>query len=109
VELGGVVALHAPFFTEGAHAALSSAVRQEIRVRSGRDDTSVWVFRVCYGKFGRAEGRTADPSTSLGMTKGRGVPPVEIGLWIRGTAGPSAPVGMTKGRAAPSVEIGLWI
>jgi hypothetical protein len=27
---------------KGAHAALSSAAWQEIRVRSGRDDNSVW-------------------------------------------------------------------
>jgi hypothetical protein len=110
-------------------------------LRSGRDDNSVWALRVCYGEFGRAEGRTADPSASLGMTKGTAAPSVEIGLWMRGTAGPSAPLrsgrddnsvwvlrvcygefgraegrtadpsaslGMTKGRAAPSVEVGLW-
>jgi hypothetical protein len=39
-------------------------------LRSGRDDTSVSGLGVCYGEFGRAEGRTADPSTTLGMTKG---------------------------------------
>jgi hypothetical protein len=31
-----------PSLRKGAHAALSSAAWQEIRVRSGRDDTSVW-------------------------------------------------------------------
>jgi hypothetical protein len=37
---------HAPFLKEkGAHAALSSAAWQEIRVRSGRDDTSVGLLR----------------------------------------------------------------
>jgi hypothetical protein len=109
-------------------------------LRSGRDDTSVWVLRVCHGEFGRAEGRTADPSTSLpriscgswwrcrtscafplqkgahaalsseawqeirvGMTKGRGVPPVEIGLWIRGTAGPST--SLRSGRDDTSVWV----
>src|SRR6202041_185599 len=29
---------------KGAYAALSSAAWQEIRVRSGRDDTSIWVL-----------------------------------------------------------------
>jgi hypothetical protein len=48
-------------------------------LRSGRDDTSVWTLRVCYGGFGKAEGRTADPSAPLGMTKGRVTPSVEIG------------------------------
>jgi hypothetical protein len=38
--------------------------------RDRRDDTSVSGLGVCYGEFGRAEGRTADPSTTLGMTKG---------------------------------------
>jgi hypothetical protein len=45
---------------------------------------------VCYGGFGRAEGRTADPSASLGMTKGWATASGEIGLWMGGTAGPSA-------------------
>ena len=31
-----------PSLRKGAHVALSSAAWQEIRVRSGRDDTSVW-------------------------------------------------------------------
>jgi hypothetical protein len=31
-----------PSLRKGAYAALSSAAWQEIRVRSGRDDTSVW-------------------------------------------------------------------
>jgi hypothetical protein len=40
VDLGGVGELYAPFLKEkGAHAALSSAAWQEIRVRFGRDDT----------------------------------------------------------------------
>ena len=38
VELGGVAELHAAFFTKAAHAAMSSAAWQEIRVRFGRDD-----------------------------------------------------------------------
>jgi hypothetical protein len=36
VELGGVVVLLAPFFTEGRTRGLASAAWQEIRVRSGR-------------------------------------------------------------------------
>ena len=41
--------------------------------RDRRDDTSVSGLGVCYGEFGRAEGRTADPSTALrsGPTAGR--------------------------------------
>jgi hypothetical protein len=31
-----------PSLRKGAYAALSSAVWQEIRVRSGRDDSFVW-------------------------------------------------------------------
>jgi hypothetical protein len=46
-------------------------------------------------EFGKSAGRTADPSASLGMTKGSAVLSGETGLWMRGTAGPSAPVGMT--------------
>jgi hypothetical protein len=79
---------------KGAHAALSNAAWQEIRVRfgrddkgegsssirsrivdgrtagpsttlrSGRDDNSVWVLKAWYGEFGRAEGRTTGPSAS---------------------------------------------
>jgi hypothetical protein len=41
VELGGVVARHAPFLRKGANTALSSVAWQEIRLRFGRDDTSV--------------------------------------------------------------------
>jgi hypothetical protein len=44
---------------------------------------------VCNGEFGRADGRTTDPSTTLGMTKGGVAFSVEIGLRMRGTAGPS--------------------
>jgi len=54
--------------TKAAHVVLSSAARQEIRVRSGRDDNSVAggdpVFPV------KVRG-TADLSASLGMTKER--------------------------------------
>jgi hypothetical protein len=42
VELGGVDALHAPFFTEVRTRGLVQRSMQEIRVRFGRDDTSVW-------------------------------------------------------------------
>ena len=38
VELGGFVALHAPFFTEGRTRGLVGDAWQEIRVRFGRDD-----------------------------------------------------------------------
>ena len=47
--------------------------------RDRRDDTSVSGLGVCYGEFGRAEGRTADPSTTLGMTKGRAA--LSLRLW----------------------------
>jgi hypothetical protein len=57
-------------------------------LRFGRDDNSVWVLRFDTGKFGRAEGRTADPSASLGMTKGRAVLSVDIGEWLREQEGP---------------------
>jgi hypothetical protein len=53
---------------KAAHAVVSSAAWQEIRVRSGRDDNSV------AGRdsvFPRKVRGTADPSASLGMTKGR--------------------------------------
>jgi hypothetical protein len=64
-------------------------------LRSGRDDTSAWVLRVCYGEFGRAEGRTADPSASLGMTQGKNVP---------GTRGLVAGRGVLRG----GWGIGAW-
>jgi hypothetical protein len=35
-----------PSLRKGAHVALSSAAWQEIRVRFGRDDTSVWDWDV---------------------------------------------------------------
>jgi hypothetical protein len=35
-----------PYLRKGAYADLSSAAWQEIRVRSGRDDNSVWVWGV---------------------------------------------------------------
>jgi hypothetical protein len=80
-----------PSLRKGAHAALSSAAWQEIRVRSGRDDkgeggalkedwlvaertagpstsvgmTLLFGVEVCKGRFGKSEGRTADPSTTL--------------------------------------------
>jgi hypothetical protein len=41
VELEGFGALHAPFFAEGHIRGLFTSAWQEIRVRSGRDDTSV--------------------------------------------------------------------
>jgi hypothetical protein len=78
-------------------------------LRSGRDDNSVCALRVCYGGFGKSEGRTADPSASLGMTRGSAVLSGETGLWMRGTAGHSASLGMTKGSAVLSGEIGLWM
>jgi hypothetical protein len=34
-----------PSLRKGAHVDLSSAAWQEIQVRSGRDDTSVWALR----------------------------------------------------------------
>ena len=40
-EPDGVGAFYAPFFTEGRTRGLVSAAWQEIRVRSGRDDTSL--------------------------------------------------------------------
>jgi fermentation-respiration switch protein FrsA (DUF1100 family) len=60
-------------------------------------------------EFGKSAGRTADPSASLGMTKGSAVLSGETGLWMRGTADPSASLGMTKGSAVLSGEIGLWM
>jgi hypothetical protein len=42
---------------------------------------------VFYGKFGRSEGRTADPSATLGMTKGRLVFTSALFNGIEGTAG----------------------
>ena len=44
-------------------------------------DVGVW-----YWKFGRTEGRTADPSASLGMTKGRVVFSGNVGEWLKETA-----------------------
>jgi len=52
---------------KGAHAVLSSAAWQEIRVRSGRDDNAVWGWDSPCPREVRG---TADPSASLGMTKG---------------------------------------
>jgi len=49
---------------KGAHAALSSAAWQEIRVRSGRDDKSVAGRDSTFP--GKVRG-TADPSAALGM------------------------------------------
>ena len=58
-------------------------------LRFGRDDTSVLGSRLGTGVFGWEEGRTADPSASLGMTKGRGALSGKVGSWMKGTAGPS--------------------
>ena len=44
-------------------------------LHSGRDDTSVWGLGFEQGKFGAADGRTADPSAALGMTKERATLP----------------------------------
>jgi len=35
-------------------------------LRSGRDDDSVWVLRVCYGEFGRVEGAPQIPRLRSG-------------------------------------------
>jgi len=75
-------------------------------LRSGRDDNSVCALRVCYGGFGKSEGRTADPSASLGMTKGSAVLSGEIGLWMRGTAGPSASGMLTRDRNTDELWVG---
>jgi hypothetical protein len=58
---------------KGAHAALSSAVWQEIRVRSGRDDNSY------FGKDASAQGKllSRKQSQALGMTKGKGRASIE--------------------------------
>jgi hypothetical protein len=78
--------------------------------------------------------RTADPSTSVGMTKGRAVLRSEIRCWlsrrslhfgrddkgeggasvrnqmlVERTADPSTSVGMTKGRAVLRSEIRCWL
>src|ERR1700723_2411129 len=61
-ELGGVGASCAFPLQKGAHAALSSAAWQEIRVRSGRDDTSV-----CNGKrLGEVKGEPQIPRLRSG-------------------------------------------
>src|SRR5450631_2707412 len=60
---------------KGAHAALSSAAWQEIRVRSGRDDKSVAGRDSTFP--GKVRG-TADPSAALGMTKGRANVPWKV-------------------------------
>ena len=55
----------------------------------------------CYGEFGRAERRTADPSASLGMTKGRATLPMDSRLLDRGMTEPKR---RTVGRSS-----GVWI
>jgi hypothetical protein len=59
-----------------------------------------WVLE---GKFGNSEGRTADPSASLGMTKGTVELPFRFDIGDGEQQVPPlrfAPVGMTKGRVA---------
>jgi hypothetical protein len=47
---------------------------------------SVWMLGVWDWKLGKAEGRTADPSATLGMTKGRVVFSGKVGEWLKETA-----------------------
>jgi hypothetical protein len=63
-----------PSLRKGAYAALSSAAWQEIRVRSGRDDKGEGGASIDVG----CRLRTADPSASLGMTKGRTALPWKV-------------------------------
>jgi hypothetical protein len=63
-----------------AHAALSNAAWQEIRVRSGRDDKFVAERDSVFP--GNVRG-TADPSAALGMTKRRATLPWESGRWTK--------------------------
>src|SRR5580698_10050228 len=54
-----------PSLRKGAYAALSGAPWQEIRVRFGRDDSSVCGVEGFDEEFGKSEGHTAGPSTAL--------------------------------------------
>jgi hypothetical protein len=52
---------------------------------------------------------TADPSASLGMTKGKVALSPESGWWMKETADPSASLGVTKGKAALFLNVvGGW-
>jgi hypothetical protein len=61
-----------------------------------------------HGKFGRSEGRIADPSTALRFGRDdKGESGASIGSWIveDRTADPSASLGMTKGSGASITEL----
>jgi hypothetical protein len=53
--------------------------------------------------------KTADPSASLGMTKGKSRTLIEVGLLVEKTADPSASLGMTKGESRTLIEVGLLL
>jgi hypothetical protein len=121
---------------KGAHAVLSRAAWQEIRVRFGRDDKGEGgAFRQHWLvdgrtadpsaalRFGRddkgeggafrqhwlVDGRTAGPSASLRFgrdDKGEGGAFRQHWLVEGRTADPSASLGMTKGEAVLSLRIG---
>jgi hypothetical protein len=76
---------------KAAHAAMSSAAWQEIRVRSGRDDKVEGGVYLCFGYGGWGE-RQVIRDAPLAVAFGRGaqqVPPLRY-----------APVGMTRWRVA---------
>src|ERR1700722_10360736 len=63
----------------------SLRVRNSRSLHSGRDDTFVLGVEVLHGRFGREEGRTADPSATLRFgrdDKGEGSASVQIRSWM---------------------------
>jgi hypothetical protein len=84
---------------KAAHAAMSSAAWQEIRVRSGRDDKVEGGVYLCFGYGGWGE-RQVFRDAPLAVAFGRGalqVPPLRY-----------APVGMTRWRVAFTSASVTW-
>jgi hypothetical protein len=96
-----------PSIRKGAHVVLSSAAWQEIRVRFGRDDTSVSVEELFQDKFAELQ---IPPLryASVGMTKGRVVLSLSFAMWDGEQQVPPlrfAPVGMTKEEGGAFLEL----
>jgi hypothetical protein len=74
-KLVGLVYFMRPSLRKGAQVVLSSAAWQEIRVRSGRDDKG---RSGALSQYWFVDAGTADPSASLGMTKGAATLPRKV-------------------------------
>jgi hypothetical protein len=74
-KLVALVYFMRPSLRKGAQVVLSSAAWQEIRVRSGRDDKG---GSGALSQYWFVDAGTADPSASLGMTKGAATLPRKV-------------------------------